>query len=71
MFAEANITTKSPFVVFTLLEFLENGKKVRGAEKVAKDLLGALTAEQYVLISYIDRELVESIASTDQWLERL
>ena len=42
VFPEANLTMKKPFLVYTLLEFLVNGKKIQGAEGVAKELLTTL-----------------------------
>lgn len=71
VFGEANLIMKKPFLIFTLLEFLENGKRIQGAENIAKELLTTLKSQDLVMIAYIDRDLVESVVTTEDWLERL
>ena len=70
-FADGNLTMKKPFLVFTLLEFLMNAKKIQGAESIAKELLTTLQSQDLQLIAYIDRDLVESVVTTEEWLDRL
>ena len=62
---------KRPFLCYTLLEFLVNGKKIQYADSVAKELLTTLQAQDLVLITYIDRDLVESVVTTEDWYDRL
>lgn len=71
VFGEANLIMKKPFLMYTLLEFLENGKIIQGAEGIAKELLTTLKSQDLVMIAYIDRELVESVVTTEDWLDRL
>ena len=50
---------------------MENGKIIQGAEGIAKELLTTLKSQDLVMIAYIDRELVESVVTTEDWLDRL
>ena len=71
VYSEANLIMKRPFLLLTLLEFLENGKIIQGAENIAKELLTTLKSQDLVMIAYIDRDLVQSVVTTEEWLERL
>ena len=50
---------------------MENGKRIQGAENIAKELLTTLKSQDLVMIAYIDRDLVESVVTTEDWLDRL
>ena len=71
VYSEANLIMKRPFLLLTLLEFLENGKIIQGAENIAKELLTTLKSQDLIMIAYIDRDLVQSVVTTEEWLERL
>jgi len=61
-----------PYFIYTLLEFLDNGKNIRSAENFGKQILSTATAEQLVLISYIDSKLVDYMISPEkQWIKKL
>ena len=71
-FDEGNIIMKRPYLLFTLLEFLDNGKNIRFGENIGKQLLSTCTKEQLILISYIDRELVDYMINPDKlWIKKL
>ena len=54
-----------------LLELLSNVTKIAQAKEIAKKLLTALTSEQLVLVSHIDRHLIQSVITTDDLINKL
>jgi len=44
-FEEGNLIMTRPYFIYTLLEFLDNGKFIRSAENMGKQILSTATSE--------------------------
>ena len=68
---DQSVTLKRPYQLLVLFEALENSGKISQIRDIAKDLLTHLTAEQLVLVSFIDRNIIHSVITTDEMLSEL
>lgn len=68
VFELKTITVRRPFIVFVLIELMENRWRGAQAIETARELLLRLQPVELQLAFYVDRRLAEFVRSTEDWL---